>query len=292
MTGSGNDFGETLRRALSAAGQVEPTDDGLERIRAQVRARTPKPRLAAALSVVFPWPVYRLLQYRTMVGDVLRQWLAAFIALSRRLVLWLSRNTTAAARELHQAGTAAGRPRHAAEHDPPSDHIGWIRPALAAASVAFAATLAMTVPPVRQAIVQLGSSVISTGHTQRAPDGTATGNGERSLMNSPGQGVGVSSPRPSPSSTRASSCAATVNPAPSGGATRAATTMQAAGQGATTCATPSAVATLPPTSPATSASPTTPPTSPPPTTAPPTTPPASSPPGGPTPPSDQATSTP
>jgi hypothetical protein len=119
MTGSGNDFGETLRRALTVAGQVEPADDGLERIRAQVRARTPRPRLAAALAVVFPWPVYRLLQYRTMVSDALLEWLATLIVGSRRLGLWLGRNTTVAARELRQAGTAAaGRPRHAAEHDP------------------------------------------------------------------------------------------------------------------------------------------------------------------------------
>jgi hypothetical protein len=291
MTGSGNDFGETLRRALSVAGQVEPADDGLERIRAQARARMPKPRLAAALSVVFPWPVYRLLQYRTMVGDVLRQWLAELITLSLRLVRWLSRNTTVAARELRQAGTAAGRPRHAAEHDPPPDHIGWIRPALAAASVAFAATLAMTVPPVRQAIVQLGSSVVSTGQTQGTHGGTLTGNGAHSLMNSPGQGVGTSSPGPSPSAKSTSSCAASGNPTPSSGASRAASTMMA-NQATTTCATHSAAPTVPATSPTTPVPPTSPPpTTPPPTTPPPTTPPASSTAGAAT-PGDQATSTP
>jgi hypothetical protein len=291
MTGSGNDFGETLRRALTVAGQVEPADDGLERIRAQVRARTPRPRLAAALAVTFPWPVYRLLQYRTMVGDALRQWLAALIVVSRRLWFRLLRNTTVAARELRQAGTAAAG-RHAAEHDQLSGHIGWVRPALAAASVAFAATLAMTVPPVRQAIVQLGS-VMSTGQTPGASGGTLT-NGAHTLMNSPGQGIGTSSPLPSPRATPTSSCAGTANPTPSVAASGAATALPV-NRSTTTCAKPSAAATVPPTSPATSASPTVQATTAPPTTEPSTTPTTTSPTDDPTQPSDisnQVTSTP
>jgi hypothetical protein len=270
MTDPGADFGDALRRALSSVADVTPADgNALRRIRARANARTPRRRLQATLAIVIPWPAFRLLQYRTLVWDVLcerARWLAdTSIALTASGREWLNvRGRPAAARawavtadrtrsgaahawaaaadrawpsvvgawavvvdrawpgvvevwavvvdrtrpsivaawavvvDRTQAGAArawgvarggvistrnwaskttgsgaaagAHAPRHA-DQGPPPTRAAWLRPALAAAAVAFVATLAVSVGPVRQAIVQFGSSVISVGHTQNGGGG-------------------------------------------------------------------------------------------------------------------------
>src|ERR1700730_5562012 len=53
MTAPDHDLEETLRRALSAAaGQVEPGDGGLDRIRARTSGATPRPWLLSLLMEV------------------------------------------------------------------------------------------------------------------------------------------------------------------------------------------------------------------------------------------------
>lgn len=282
MTNPEADFGDALRRALSGAAEVTPTDgDALRRIRARANSHTPRRRLQAALALVIPWPAFRLLQYRTLVGDLLRdgaatarvwltaagQWLVVrggqLAAVSVRLTAsgrgwltgrglpalvhawsaarsatsargkpvvarvwstvrgWTSRFAAAAASgRASGSGAASAEGAHAPRHAdsaPPLSNIGWLRPALAAAAVAFVATLAVTVGPVRQAIVQLGSSVISDGHTQGGNGGgSLNGTGHHtSLVPAPTSAVTVAtgSPRPSakPSATVRSSCGASAS---------------------------------------------------------------------------------
>jgi hypothetical protein len=301
MTNPEADFGDALRRALAGAADVTPVDgEALRHIRARASVRTPRRRLQAALAIVIPWPAFRLFQYRTMVMDLLRRWLAlasdrlksardwlearAWPAVRAALTTggqyaasgrewfatrvspavararvqaaavtrrWISRPS----RSTHEAQGAqdaqgAHAPRHADPAPPPS-RVGWMRPALAAAAVAFVATLALTIGPVRQAFVQLGSSVISVGHTQGGG-----GKGGGSLSGTGGHLTPAATPSPSASKTtstpRRPSVKPSVSPRSSCGASPSAVATTAAC--ATTSATPapSATATVSPTASASS----------------------------------------
>jgi hypothetical protein len=321
MTNPDGDFGDALRRALSGAADVTPADgEALRRIRDRASARTPRRKLQAALAIVIPWPAFRLLQYRTLVSDLLRsgsatlrvrlrpagQWLViwggqivtASVSLSMSGRAWLTGRGLPAlahvssvawssgrsgARSAARSAGARGRPvlarvrstvrgwtarfipaspsaegegAHAPRHAdsaPPVSNIGWLRPAMAAAAVAFVATLAVTVGPVRQAIVQLGSSVISDGHTQG-------GNGGGSLNGTAAHHTGLV-PAPTsagtvvPGSPRASakpSAAATA----SCGASASASASPSSACAASSTTVPTVAATTPPASTSPSTSPT------------------------------------
>jgi hypothetical protein len=148
MTTPEPDFSEALRHALAAVDHVEPAENGLDRIRARTAVRTPRRRLDAALAILVPWPAHRLLSYRTHLTDLLR------------------------------AGweRAAGQRAHA---DGRRKFIrgNWVPVALTAAGVAFVATLALSVGPVRQVIFQIGSTGLSTNNPGSASGGTLNGGG-------------------------------------------------------------------------------------------------------------------
>jgi hypothetical protein len=211
MTNPEADFGDALRRALAGAADVTPVDgEALRHIRARASVPTPRRRLQAALAIVIPWPAFRLFQYRTMVMDLLRRWLALASDRLKSARDWISRLS----RSTHEAQGAqdaqgAHAPRHA-DLAPPPSRVGWMRPALAAAAVAFVATLALTIGPVRQAFVQLGSSVISVGHTQGG-----SGKGGGSLSGTGGHLIPGATPSPSASKTTSTPRRPSVKPSAS-----------------------------------------------------------------------------
>src|SRR6266576_1532076 len=138
----GPEFGEFLRRELhAAADQFEPRSDGLERIRARVRSG---PAYASKHSAAH----------------------GGFLAdLVRRLN---------GARGGQEAGS--GHPQQQRDW-----RYGLLRPALAAACVVFAIGVALAVPPLRAAVVQLSSAVgipissTSAGGQSTNGDGTPAG---------------------------------------------------------------------------------------------------------------------
>lgn len=138
MTVPDGDLGDVLRRQLSAAvDAVEPGANGLERIRARTRKRPPQPWLVSVLS-----------------GAVSRA----------RSWVWRGHWAWSPPRlrslSLPRAKGAAG--------------TTWLRPVAVLAGVAFIATVALTVPPLRQAIVQVSNNL--TGSQQSGGAGT-DGNG-------------------------------------------------------------------------------------------------------------------
>ena len=177
MPPQGPEFAEFLRRELhAAADQLEPRPDGLERIRARVSAGPAYASKHSAATGV-SWPT----------------WSAA--------------------------GTprAAGRTREGAGERQQRDwRYGLLRPALAAACAVFAIGVALAIPPLRQAFVQLGSAVgissSSTGGGAPSLNGSGTqygaaaggvGQGGTSAAQSSGQVTAC--PSSSPSSTEAKS---------------------------------------------------------------------------------------
>ncbi len=116
----GPEFAEFLRRELhTAADQLEPRPDGLERIRARISAGPAHASKHSAASGGF-------------LADMVRRWNAA---------------------RGGQDGEGAG------ERQQRDWRYGLLRPALAAACAVFAIGVALAVPPLRQAFVQLGSAV-------------------------------------------------------------------------------------------------------------------------------------
>ena len=128
----GHDFGEFLRHALhAAADQVEPRPDGLERIRARVRsgpAYASKHSGATAAAGRFPG------RHGPALERQARRFASARFA-------------------AHGAG------RGHARRQPRDWRDGLLRSALASACVVFAIGVALAVPPLRQAFVQLSSAV-------------------------------------------------------------------------------------------------------------------------------------
>jgi len=140
----GPEFGEFLRRELhAAADQLEPRPDGLERIRARVGSGP---------------------AYASKHSAARRGFLAGYLAgMVRR---W-------------KAARGGQDAEGAGERQQPDWRYGWLRPALAAACAVFAIGVALSVPPLRQAFVQLGSAVgLSSSSSQETPslNGSATQN--------------------------------------------------------------------------------------------------------------------
>lgn len=150
----------TLRRALAAAvSQVEPGADALKRIRARTSGRQPQPWLVSVAAGAF--------------GHA-RHWVWRGHWAWSEILPWPGSLPRPRLRLLPAAGTKSVPPRHAAPARKPARPTGlaWLRPAAVLAGVAFIASIALAVPPFRQAIVQVSSTML-TGQ----PSGQAGGSG-------------------------------------------------------------------------------------------------------------------
>ena len=144
----GPEFAEFLRRELhAAADQLEPRSDGLERIRARVRSG---PAYASKHSAA----------HGGFLADLVRRW-------------------NAARGGQQEGGGQQDRGGH--ERQERDWRYGLLRPALAAACVVFAIGVALAVPPLRAAFVQLSGAVgipissTSGGGQSTNGDGTPAG---------------------------------------------------------------------------------------------------------------------
>jgi hypothetical protein len=224
--GDGDGLEEALRRGLAeAVGRIEPSADGLERIRARIGHRRPRPWLltvgADALGAARHW-VWR--------GHWSWQWswawptaLPAAVGGAAARVPWL---VLPRLRRLPRPGEllrlgSTGSPRTA-----PVVGVGWLRPVGVLVAVALIASVSFGVQPFRQAIVQASNTVLSGGGPSgggRAGtdgDGTQTSNGTGSSgagptptgAHGPTRGAGATSSggTASASPTTSSTCVATV----------------------------------------------------------------------------------
>src|SRR5205814_1556958 len=178
MPPQGPDFAEFLRRELhTAADQLEPRPDGLERIRARVRSG---PAYASKHSAA----------HGGFLADRVRRW-----------------NASRGGQE-----TGDGHPRQQRDW-----RYGLLRPALAAACAVFAIGVALAVPPLREAVVQLGSAVgiasSSTGSDVPSTNGSGTQIG--SAGGSTGQGAASAAPSSALPAGCPSSSSAAATPAKS-----------------------------------------------------------------------------
>ena len=176
----GQDFAEFLRHALhAAADQVEPRQDGLERIRARVRAGTSFTSESAEAPAS---------------GSGLAGWIRRHRARSGGI---------AAPGALAHPASAHGR-HGRSKNGQTRPSLDWrqrmIRPAVAVACAVFAAGVALSLPPLRAAFVQLGSSVgLSSQHSAGAASPAASPSGRLSGTSAGALGVGstpVASPSP------------------------------------------------------------------------------------------------
>ena len=149
MPPQGPDFAEFLRRELhAAADQLEPRSDGLERIRARVRSG---PAYASKHSAA----------QGGFLAGLVRRW-----------------NPARGGQE-----EGGGHPRQQRDW-----RYGLLRPALAAACAVFAIGVALAVPPLREAFVQLGSAVGISSHS--AGGGVQSTNGDGTPIGSAAGGAG------------------------------------------------------------------------------------------------------
>src|SRR6478736_5557101 len=196
----GPEFAEFLRRELhAAADQFEPRSDGLERIRARVRSG----------------PAYAS-QHSAAHGGFLAD-------LVRRLN---------GARGGQEAGSDHARQQR-------DWRYGLLRPALAAACVVFAIGVALAVPPLRAAFVQLSSAVgipissTSGGGQSTNGDGTPAGSATG------GAGGGTSAARGSGPAIACQSGSASSAPAKSTKAAKTTTSATPSDTPASSAVTPS-----------------------------------------------------
>ncbi|MGH3206957.1 MAG: hypothetical protein ACRDNO_04280 [Trebonia sp.] len=137
---------ETLRRALSdAADEVEPGTDGLDRIRARIDNRPPRPWL-----------------FSVLVGFV------------DRVRHWTWRGHWAWQDSLPRL--KAPQERRSRRGNFRGRGFGWVRYVTVLAGIAVLASVALGVQPLRHAILQAGSSLNGGGGPPRASAGTE-GNG-------------------------------------------------------------------------------------------------------------------
>ncbi len=133
---------EALRRALSdAASEVEPGGDGLEKIRARIGDRPPRPWLLSVL-----------------------------VGLADRVRHWTWRGHWAWQDSL--PGLSARRERRSRRSNFPGRGIGWLRLVTVLAGVAVLAGIALGVQPVRHAISQASSSLNGGGGSTNGGGGT------------------------------------------------------------------------------------------------------------------------
>ena len=169
----GHDFGEFLRHALHTAGdQVEPGQDGLERIRARVRSGPAYASKHAGATGA----------HGGFLPDMRRRWNA-----------WRDGSPA------HGSGGRGAEPGHA-RPQPRDWRVGLLRSGLAAACAVFAIGVALAVPPLRQAFVQLGSAVgFASSHSSSSNNSGAQG------TDGAGQQIGTPAGSPSPSNFPSSS---------------------------------------------------------------------------------------
>src|SRR5487761_1186905 len=137
-----NSLEEALRRALSnAAGEVEPGSDGLDKIRARIGNRPPRPWLFSVLA--------------GLIGRV-RYW--------PWRGHWAWQDSLPGLRALQER-----RSRRGNFH---GSGIGWLRYVTVLAGIAVLASIALGVQPVRHAILQASSSLNGGGGSTRSGAGT------------------------------------------------------------------------------------------------------------------------
>jgi hypothetical protein len=198
MTSPGDDDLEAaLRRALSAAaGEVEPGADGLDKIRARIGGRQPRPWLFSVFSGV----VDRV-RHWTWIGH------------------WAWRDSPARLRAFWE--------RRSRRSKFPRRDIGWLRPVTALAGVALIAGVMVGVQPVRQAILQARTSMDGgespAGNVGTEGNGTPVGGGGAPTADgaTPGGGetgqagsapVPGESPTPAAHSASSTGCVSSVLP--------------------------------------------------------------------------------
>ena len=158
MPPQGQDFAEFVRHALhAAADQVEPRPDGLERIRARVGAVGAGPAYASEHSEASP--------AKARAGFLAPGFLAAGF-LAERVRRWK------AMRGRPQAATKAERGH--ARPQPGDWRDGLLRPILAIACAVFAVGVVMALPPTRDAMLSIASSVGLTSSSSSSGSGGAT----------------------------------------------------------------------------------------------------------------------
>lgn len=146
MTAPDGDLEGALRRELSAAaGRVEPGPDALERIRARTGKRPPQPWLLSVLAGI-------VTRARHFVWHGHWAWQDS-----------LPQVRPAPANSVRGSRRAGG--------------INWLRPVAVLAGVAFIATIMLAVPPLRQAVEQVGNTGHPSGGSGTGGSGSPAGNG-------------------------------------------------------------------------------------------------------------------
>jgi hypothetical protein len=225
MTTPDNGMEEVLRRALTeAVSQVEPGSDALERIRARIGQRPPRPWL-----VSFAADVLSRARHWTWRGHWAWQlslaWPATIPAPSALPWPHLRRLSQPGAAQPVASRPDVARPGAAPRSGPARprrflrlDDVNWLRPVAVLAGIALIASVSFGVQPFRQAIIQASSTVLSGGQPSNGGAGTE-GNGTPT-----GDGTGSSGPSKTSGSNHVvvpgrggttSSNAASPSPAPS-----------------------------------------------------------------------------
>jgi hypothetical protein len=194
-----NGLEEALRRALSnAASEVEPGTDGLEKIRARIGNRPPRPWLFSVLA--------------GLIGRVRH---------------WPWRGHWAWQDSLPRLAALQERRSRRGNFQEPG--VGWLRFVTVLGGIAVLASIALGVQPFRHAILQASSSLNGGGGSQRGGAGTegggtqgtagggtqsagtvATGSGQASQ---PGGAAGAKSPASGPHPASSARCVSTALPA-------------------------------------------------------------------------------
>ena len=150
----GDGLEDALRRALSdAVGRIEPGTDGLDSIRARIGRRPPRPWLLAVLSGA----VERARSWTWRGHWAWPGWPLARTHLTRR-----------GRRPRHRKGTPAEKPSRRGDRLPLLGALGalggwrtgWLTLAAGFAGIALIASVSFGVQPVRQTIIQAGTTVL------------------------------------------------------------------------------------------------------------------------------------
>src|SRR4051812_7527252 len=158
MTAPEDDLAEALRQALSAAAeQVEPGTEGLDRIRAKTSGRTPHPLPLSVVMDAVHWA--RLWAWRGhWAWQDPSYWAWATRPENFRPQTW---------RRWAAQVPRAIRPTQ----------LGWARLVGGLAAAASLTAIAVAVPPLRSALVQVSSTVLTGGDENLQPAGNAGGGG-------------------------------------------------------------------------------------------------------------------
>jgi hypothetical protein len=185
------DYEEILRRALrTAADGIEPSGDGLERIRA--RLTTPRPLASAWLMAGYADVVLPALARLWSVLGSLRDWLRP--ALSRA-----GRQTRAAYRH-SRPGLAGGRP-------PALLHrYGWLRPTAVAAAIVIAVAGGFALSQLSGAISNSGAENLPLSNSGTHPPGGSVDSKAASQLPGPSKTSGTW-PGIHPTPSASASCA-------------------------------------------------------------------------------------